>query len=94
MRMFQPLFPVCALGLSVLVQQLWRSSRAATIGLLASCLATSWVWHPVRFYALVPGSRASNLAHTSAFALLALVAVVAAVLVRRRPDGQGGSTWV
>ena len=86
MRMFQPLFPCCALGLSVFVEQLWRTSRAATVALLVSFFATSWVWQPVRFLALTPHSRASNIAQASALGLLAFVAVVA-VLVWRRADG-------
>lgn len=87
MRMFQPLFPICALGLGAFLEQLWGSSRAVAVALWVSGFATSLVWQPVRFFALPPNSRAASIAQVIAFALLAFVTLFAAARVRRRPDG-------
>lgn len=90
-RMFQPLFVVVAIGVARFVEVSWRCSRAATASFIATCLASSWVWQPVR---LLPQRQLVEAHQLEAnVALLCLVASGLFALLKmwsaRRPVSEG-----
>lgn len=82
-RMFQPLFPLVALGLARFFELSWLSSRKATAALCVACIASSWVWHPVRFLYLHPKHPIYRTGQGIALGFLLLVGYLCARAVLR-----------
>lgn len=82
-RMFQPLFPLVALGTGRFLELAWRVSRGLSALVCGACLASSWVWQPVRFMTLAPKDPIYRPAQAIAFTLLALTGSWAALRVWR-----------
>lgn len=82
-RMFQPLFPLMALGTGRFLELSFRVSRALTALVCAACVASSWVWQPVRFLTLAAKDPIYRPAQAVAFTLLVLIGAWAAQRVWR-----------
>ncbi len=82
-RMFQPLFPLVALGAGRFLELSWRVSRGLTALVCGACLASSWVWQPVRFLPFAPKDPIYLPAQAIAVALLLLIGAWAAQRVWR-----------
>jgi hypothetical protein len=83
-RMFQPLFPLVALGCARFLELSFRVSRNATVFLCGACIVSSWVWQPVRFLALHPKDPIYRPAQAIALVVLWLIGGACAHAVWRR----------
>jgi hypothetical protein len=86
-RMFQPLFPLMALGAGRFLELSWRASRSLTVLVSVTCVASSWVWQPVRFLTLAPQDPIYRTAQAIALVLLLLIGCLAAHRVWRSQAG-------
>ncbi len=82
-RMFQPLFPLIALGVAKFAELGLRSFARPTWLLLVSWIGVSWVWQPVRFLTLVRDSSFERFAQASALILTWSVGALLLFLVSR-----------
>lgn len=79
--MFQPLFPLIAIGVARFLELAWsgsRASRRTTAALCIACVASSWVWQPVRFLSLTAKDPIYRPAQAIALGLLLLLGYLAA----------------
>ena len=86
-RMFQPLFPLIALGVASFAERSLRCAAGATWLMLVAWVGSSWVWQPVRFASLEPDSDVERFAQ--AIALIVTWSAGAALLILVcRPDAR------
>jgi hypothetical protein len=93
-RMFQPLFPLAALGAGRFLELSWRASRRLTALVCVACVASSWVWQPVRFLTLAPEAPIYRPAQATALVLLLLIGSLAAHRVWRSRVRTGAASPV
>lgn len=86
MRMVQPLFPVVAIAHARLAEATLQVAPRATVALLMTNLAASWVWQPVRFFAFERGSPNQPLAQAVALFALSACALLVFNALRGTPE--------